>query len=57
MKATPDGRIIKDIAKSYEISEDGLTYTFKIRDDAVFHDGEPVRADDILFTIQKVKIV
>ncbi|MEK7652466.1 MAG: ABC transporter substrate-binding protein [Patescibacteria group bacterium] len=53
MKATPDGRIIKDIAKSYEISEDGLTYTFKIRDDAVFHDGEPVRADDILFTIQK----
>lgn len=53
MKATPDGRIIKDLAESYEISEDGLTYTFKIKDSATFHDGEPVTADDILFTIQK----
>ncbi|TSD02635.1 MAG: Extracellular solute-binding protein family 5 [Parcubacteria group bacterium Athens0714_16] len=53
MKATPDGRIIKDLAESYEISGDGLTYTFKIKDSATFHDGEPVTADDILFTIQK----
>ncbi|MBU3968871.1 hypothetical protein KJ991_01505 [Patescibacteria group bacterium] len=53
MKATPDGKIIKDVAESYEISEDGLTYTFKIKDNATFHDGEPIKADDILFTIQK----
>lgn len=53
MKATPSGRIVKDLAESYEISKDGLTYTFKIRSDATFHDDEPVTADDILFTIQK----
>jgi len=53
MKATPDGRIIKDLAESYSISEDGLIYIFKIRNDAIFHDDTPVTADDVLFTIQK----
>ena len=33
------------IAKSYEISEDGLDYTFHLRDDVTFHDGTPLTAD------------
>lgn len=49
----PDGT--KDpeprIAESYEISDDGLDYTFHLRDDVTFHDGTPVTADDVVFSI------
>lgn len=51
MKATPEGSLIPDLAKSVDISEDGLIYTFVIRDDATFHDAMPVSADDVIFTI------
>lgn len=43
------------IAESYEISEDGLDYTFKIRDDVTFHDGTPVTVDDVVFSIEMYK--
>ena len=54
-RITPDGKTIPDLSSSYEVSEDGLEYVFKIREDAVFHDGESVTADDIVFTIEKAK--
>lgn len=54
-RTTPDGKTIPDLANSYEVSEDGLEYIFKIREDAVFHDGESVTADDVIFTIEKAK--
>lgn len=38
-----------------DISEDKLTYTFHLRDDVTFSDGEPVTADDVVFTVQAVK--
>ena len=43
------------IAESYEISEDGMDYTFKIRDDVTFHDGTPVTVDDVVFSIEMYK--
>ena len=52
---TPDGGFTEELAETYTISEDGLTYTFVIRDDALFHDGESVTADDVLFTITKAQ--
>lgn len=55
LKATPEGDYIPDLAESYSISEDGLVYTFSIRKDAVFHDGKPVTADDVKFTIEKAQ--
>jgi len=55
LKATPDGSLIPNLAESYQISEDGLTYTFKLKDDLSWHDGKPVTSDDVKFTIQKAQ--
>src|SRR3989344_4632334 len=49
-RTLPDGTV-PDLAESYEISEDGTTYTFTLRESATFHDGTPVTAEDVLFTI------
>lgn len=46
-----DGALEPDLAESYEISEDGRTYTFTLKEDAVFHDGTPVTVDDVLYTV------
>lgn len=43
------------IAESFTVSEDGKTYTFKLRPNAKFHNGEPVRASDIVFSLKRVK--
>jgi len=55
LKKTPDGEIVPELAERYEISDDGLTYTFTLRDDLYFHDGVPLTADDVEFTVTKVK--
>jgi len=57
MRATASGDLIPDLAESYTISPDGLNYDFKIRNDAYFHDGAKVTADDIEYTIQMVQDV
>ncbi|MCO5223367.1 MAG: peptide ABC transporter substrate-binding protein [Thermomicrobiales bacterium] len=44
---------IPDLAESWEISEDGLVYTFHLRQDVVFHDGTPMTAADVVFTAEK----
>lgn len=46
LRDTPEGTLISGQAKEYEISEDGLTYTFKLRDDIFWSDGVPVTAYD-----------
>jgi len=43
------------LAESYEISEDHLTYTFKMRKDATFSDGVPVTTRDVLFSFDTVR--
>ncbi len=55
MREMPDGSIIPDIASSYSISPDGLTYTFNIKQNATFQDGVPVTADDVAFTVLKAE--
>lgn len=40
------------IAESWEISEDGLDYTFHLRDDIKFHDGTPLTAEDVKFSLE-----
>ena len=41
------------LAESWEVSEDGLTYTFNLRQDVFFHDGTPLTAADLAFTYQR----
>lgn len=55
VRRMPDGSFIPDLAESYTVSPDGLTYTFIIKKKASFQDGKEVTADDILFTINKIK--
>ncbi len=55
LKVSPDGKMVGDLVSEYTISPDGKTYTFTIRDDVSFHDGEPVTTDDVLFTIEQVQ--
>lgn len=40
---TDDQPTIPDLAESYSVSDDQLTYTFVVRSDATWHDGEPLR--------------
>ena len=49
-----DMSIEPQLATEWEQSEDGLTWTFTIRDDAVFSDGEPLTADDVAYTLSAV---
>jgi peptide/nickel transport system substrate-binding protein len=42
------------LAESWDVSEDGLEYTFNLRQDVTWHDGQPFTAEDVLFTYQAV---
>lgn len=55
LKIDSEGTLVPDLAESYVISDDSLTYTFVIREDAEFHDGVKVTADDVVFTIEKAQ--
>ena len=48
--AQEDFSTVPDLATDWEQSDDGLTWTFTIRDDATWHDGTPLTAGDIAFT-------
>jgi len=52
LKATPDGKVVPDLAEHYEISEDGLIYTVTLKEDASFHDGVAVTTEDIAYTVR-----
>ena len=52
-----DGRTpIPYLAKSWTVSPDGKTYTFKLRDDVTFCSGKKFTADDVVFTFKRLKI-
>lgn len=55
MRPDTKGGLMLDLAEKYEVSENGLEYTFVLKPDLVWHDEEPVTADDIIFTIQQAK--
>ena len=48
-----EGNIYDYLAESHEISDDGLTYTFKLRDGLKFSDGTPVTSGDVKFSLER----
>jgi peptide/nickel transport system substrate-binding protein len=55
LKEDGSGNLVPDLAESYTISNDGLTYTFVLKNNAKFQDGTKVTADDVVFTINKLQ--
>lgn len=55
MRKNGEGEFIPDLAESFEISPNKLTYTFILKDNIYFHDGKKLTTDDIEFTINKIK--
>lgn len=46
------GALIPGLAESWDISDDGLTYTFHLRDDVTFHNGKAFSAEDVVYTYE-----
>jgi peptide/nickel transport system substrate-binding protein len=55
LKTDAEGKLQNDLAESYEVSEDKLTYTFRIKPQAKWHDGKPVKVDDIMYTVKTIQ--
>ncbi len=54
MILTPDLKYAPRLAKSWSMSPDGKVWTFKLFENATWHDGTPVTADDVAFTFNKI---
>lgn len=51
---TKPGELLPGLAESWDVSEDGLTYTFKMKAGITFASGNPVRAEDAAWSLQRV---
>src|SRR6476620_5223603 len=45
---------VLELAKSVSVSNNGLTHTFKLRDDAFFHNGKKMTADDVIYSFTRI---
>jgi len=54
LKATPQGTLAPDLAQSWTVSSDGLTYDVILKPNLKFQDGTPLTTDDVEFTVNKV---
>lgn len=50
-----DGSIVPGLAESWDISEDGKTYTFHLHDGVKFHDSTPMDAEDVKFSLDRAR--
>lgn len=51
----PDGAVIPGLAENWIVSDDGLTYTFELREGATFHDGTALDAGDVVFSLDRAR--
>lgn len=54
-KVSPAGELEPDLATSYSVDERGLVYTVSLRTDVIWHDGQKMSADDVVFTYDTIK--
>lgn len=47
--------VVPRLARDWSVADDGLTYTFALYEDAAFHDGRPVTADDVVWTFERLR--
>ena len=50
-----DGSVVAGLAKSWDISDDGLTYTFMLNEGVMFHDDTDMKADDVKFSLDRAR--
>lgn len=53
VKPSSNGEFLPAVAQDYEVSEDGLTYSFTLRSDVKFHDGTTVTPEDVQYSIER----
>lgn len=51
----PEGNLKPDLAENYSISSDGKSYSINLKNNALWHDGVPVTADDVVFTVKTIQ--
>ncbi|MCG2809229.1 MAG: ABC transporter substrate-binding protein [Candidatus Portnoybacteria bacterium] len=49
------GNLIPDLARDYTVETDGLTYNVFLKENVFWHNGEPLKADDVIFTIKTIQ--
>ena len=55
VQSDPSGNVAPDLAEAWDVSPDGRVYTFRLRDGIAWHDGQPVDAHDVVFTISLIQ--
>src|SRR5215470_17634616 len=55
VKPMPGNAMAPSLAESWRVSQDGLTYEFVLRQGVRFHNGEPVTADDVKFSLERYR--
>ncbi len=53
VKPDTEGNLVPAVASEYNVSPDGLTYTFKLRKGVLFHTGEAVTAEDVVYSLNR----